>query len=87
MLCDHHLTTIAGNMHLSVVVLISPLISLVDGQMAEQGIRSLKLTDPNYRAVIDKFIKIILSNYNNSICDLTMFWIDHTSNILIKHQF
>ena len=55
--------------------------------MAEQGIRSLKLTDPNYRAVIDKFIKIILSNYNNSICDLTMFWINHTSNILIKHQF
>ena len=31
--------------------------------MAEQGIRNLKLTDPNYRAVIDKFIKIILSNY------------------------
>jgi hypothetical protein len=59
----------------------------MDGQMAEQGIRNLKLTHPNYRAVIDKFIKIILSNYNNSICDLTMFWIDHTSNILIKHQF
>jgi hypothetical protein len=59
----------------------------MDGQMAEQGIRSLKLTYPNYRAVIDKFIKIILSNYNNRICDLTMFWIDHTSNILIKHQF
>ena len=49
--------------------------------MAEQGIRSPKVTDPNYRAVIDKFIKIIHSNYNNSICYLTMFSIDHTSNI------
>ena len=45
-------------------------------KMAEQGILSLKLTNPTYRAVIDKFIKIIHSNYNNSICDLKIFWID-----------
>ena len=28
-------------------------------KMAKQGIPSLKLTDPNYRAVIEKFIKIL----------------------------
>jgi hypothetical protein len=60
MLCDHHLTTIAGHLLLFL--------------MAEQGIPSVKLTDPNYRAVIDKFI---LSNYNNSICDLNIFCISY----------
>jgi hypothetical protein len=40
-------------------------------KMAERGIPSIKLTDHNYRAVIDKFI---LSNYDNSICDLNILY-------------
>ena len=64
MICDHHLTTIA---------VICCCFDFTTDQMAKMAERGTPIvsnrTDPNYRAVIDKFI---LSNYNyNSICDFT----------------